>query len=301
MNEEELEDLIDSKFDFGQGIGDKFYDNEISEHKIDVLEGINEKGIDNLEDAKEFINEYMENEFTDKMNSYVENVDIHDEIEFSDAINAIQTGFVDESLKDELTNSIEGEIKVAIEDSFDMDGHIFDNQTEFHEAVNEDFGLENADLINEVKDYGLEEVIESQVDAFELSHLSDSLQAEVADYTTNSEILEALAEFDDRYVQNNVAGNENTTEETLINLAENTDYPEVLETLANRDEVSEELKQAIVENPNVSEETFENMDRAAMLENDFQALNVNDQVDIATDGQFNNDNDKQTESGSMRM
>lgn len=267
---------------------------DINENNVDELRdailsmndtGVNERMSAQIDSAKESMYE-IEKDLTEEMSS--EKRDVYIEAGVESAVNDAE-------------KEIEREIKDAIEDSFDMDGHTFDNQTEFHEAVMEDFGLENADLINEVNDYGLEEVIQSQVDAFELSHLSDSLQAEVADYTTNSEILETLAESDDRYVQNNVAGNENTTEETLINLAENTEYYEVLETLANRDEVSEELKQAIVENPNVTDETIENMDKAAMLENDFQALNVNDQVDIATDGQFNNDNDKQTESGSMKM
>lgn len=82
-------------------------------------------------------------------------------------------------------------------------------------------------------------------------------------------------------------------------IAEMTDNSEVLDVLSKVD--NEEVKEAVRENLNTSEETLENMDKAAMLKNDFQALSVNDQIDIKTDGQFNNDQDKQTNSGGMRM
>lgn len=91
------------------------------------------------------------------------------------------------------------------------------------------------------------------------------------------------------------------TDSQLKAVAEMTENPDVLDSISKIEDLNDEVKQAIIENPNTSEETIENMDKAAMLQNDFQALNVNDQIDIKTDGQFNNDNDKQTDSGSMRM
>lgn len=182
-------------------------------------------------------------------------------------------------IKDDVENSYSGEAsdlvgEYMINDQFDTtfaDKAAFEIALDFQESVN-----------NGAVQYGNGmELYETESNIF----IDHSNKVEVIDVNN----IEEFVKHSENYSET----------DKLVLIAEGTEKQEVLDVLSKVD--NEEVKDAVRENPNTSEETIENMDKAAMLKNDFQALSVNDQIDIKTDGQFNDDQEKQTNSGSMKM
>ena len=247
---EQVIDLIDSKFDFGSQVSDAFYDNVISDHKDTVANLIEEKGIDNISDAKEFVNEYIKNEFADEMNSFVENGKRaeFDSAEFTDALNAVATGAVDSDVKQNFEWDVSNAIEKEIIYSMETEGMSFDNK--FSDFISEDFGLNNASLVDDAISQGIEQVLEDQKNAFknDSGFENSEFAVEIATYTVSEDVLNKLSDSGGDDVLKAVAENDKTNAGTLENIVANTDNTDVLEAVAKHENTASYTLDEIVAN-----------------------------------------------------